>query len=140
MSTPNESASSPGLQVFGVEVTLLAAGEAFTISRIACPPGTGGPPHRHGQTEFFHVLEGEMAFLADGGWRRVEAGGFLCAPPGCVHAFENRSPAPAVLLDFSAPGGHAAFFREADGLSRSGGFTPEAAAALCLRHGITLVL
>jgi uncharacterized cupin superfamily protein len=64
------------------------------------PPGGGFQiPHWHEDLdEVFYVLEGEVEFLLDGGWRRASAGTTIFVPAGTVHAFRNASNRPARQL------------------------------------------
>lgn len=61
------------------------------------PPGGGfRVPHWHEDLdEVFYVLEGEIEYLLDGGWRRATAGTTVFIPAGTVHAFRNASRLPA---------------------------------------------
>src|SRR5204863_2451742 len=62
------------LRAFGEEVIVYLDGE-HTSGKLAMwtnitPPGGGSPPHYHSnEDETFYVLEGRVAFLADGQWR-----------------------------------------------------------------------
>ena len=68
------------LKAFGEEVTILLDGERtggkLTMWRGITSPGGEPPPHYHSnEDETFHVLEGRVAFLVDGEWHEVSAGG-----------------------------------------------------------------
>jgi uncharacterized cupin superfamily protein len=64
------------------------------------PPGGGfGMPHWHEDLdETFYVLEGEIEYLLDAEWRSATAGTTVFVPARTVHAFRNRSDAPARQL------------------------------------------
>jgi mannose-6-phosphate isomerase-like protein (cupin superfamily) len=78
----------------------------YSISEWWLEPNTQGPgPHSHPEDDVFYVIEGSMTILV--GDRSIEApkGSFVLAPAGITHDFENRSRAPAGVLNFSYPGG-----------------------------------
>lgn len=135
--------SAPALDVFGVQVTLLASGDgtngACSIARIVAPPGTGAPRHRHAEAETFHVLRGQLTVHLDGQDHTLASGDLVHVAPHIAHDFRNLSSAPVEFVALGMPAGHEHFFRDADELARSGRFTPEAAGALCQRHGIELL-
>src|SRR5262245_44411303 len=106
--------TSPGqgrtLGVVGDVYTFLVVGEEtggrYALWEARVPPGGGPPPHVHSrEQEGFYVLEGELAFYAEG--RRLTAGPgtFLNLPPGVGHHFKNESAAPARVLIQVAPAG-----------------------------------
>lgn len=70
------------------------------------PPGGGYPvPHLHEEyEEVFYVLDGEIEYRIGDHWAVVTAGGTVCVPRGVVHAFRNRSAAPARHLALHSPG------------------------------------
>lgn len=137
------AATAPVLDVFGVQVTLLAGGDgtngACSIARIVCLPGTGAPRHRHVEAETFHVLRGRLTVHLDGRDHTLEPGDLVHVAPRAVHDFRNLASEPAEFVALGMPSGHEDFFRDADELARSGRFTPETAGALCQRHGIELL-
>ena len=45
-----------------------------------------------------------MSFFVEGQWIDAPRGSFVLVPGGSTHDFENRSPARAGALNFSAPG------------------------------------
>jgi hypothetical protein len=49
-------------------------------------------------------LEGTMAILVGDHWIDAPKGSFVLVPAGITHDFENRSAAPAGVLNFSHPG------------------------------------
>lgn len=78
----------------------------YAVWEAVVPPGGGPPPHVHTrEEEGFYILDGEIAFYADG--RRVvaAAGSFVNAPLGGEHSFRNETDRPARMLIFISPGG-----------------------------------
>ncbi|OJU83847.1 MAG: hypothetical protein BGO11_03275 [Solirubrobacterales bacterium 70-9] len=59
--------------------------------------------HDHPFEETFYVLEGEIAFDADGVERTLRAGDVAFAGVGCLHGFENRSGFPCRWLESQSP-------------------------------------
>ena len=73
----------------------------------------GPPPHLHREHhEAFFVVEGTLSFRAGEETIEAEAGAFVYIPPGVVHAFSNRSDAPASCVNAYVPGGIEGFFVE----------------------------
>lgn len=82
------------------------AGHLAVVDERLAPGFQGPPPHRHGaMAGCFYVLEGEVTFTVGGEDLAAGPGDLALVRPGTVHAFANRSPAPARLLDVSAPAG-----------------------------------
>ncbi len=87
-------------------------GGKFFLVEAVVPPGLGAPPNRHaGETECFHVLDGQFDFTI--GDRTVTAGpgSSVVVPDGAVHAFTCTGDAPGRLAIINAPGRmHVEFF------------------------------
>ena len=137
------AAAPKTLRVLGVDVAVHLDGEAtngqYTAYRMTVPPQVGPPPHRHDAfDEAFVVLSGTVELFAGGRSQVVGPGESAFVPRGVVHTFRNVGEGSAVLMGVATPSGHEAFFLNADSLE--GPLTPEAATALCARHGIELVL
>jgi mannose-6-phosphate isomerase-like protein (cupin superfamily) len=105
------------IAVVGDLYTFLAVceetGGRYALWDAVIPPGGGPPPHvQTREHEGFYVLEGEIAFHADG--RRVVAGPgtFLNVPPGVVHSFRNETDRSARQLIWVAPAGLEKLFAE----------------------------
>jgi mannose-6-phosphate isomerase-like protein (cupin superfamily) len=80
-------------------------GEGYSISTWRLEPHTTGPgAHRHPEDDVFFVTEGVMSLLVGGEWVDAPVGTFALVPGGATHDFENRSDAPATVLNVSAPG------------------------------------
>ncbi|GFH37575.1 cupin domain-containing protein [Streptomyces pacificus] len=143
------------LRAAAQEVTFKVTGEHSRVSssfEVAVPPGFDVGAHVHARSEeLFYVLEGELEMLAfeprvrtGGDWRgwesptgarpvRAGPGTVVVVPPGCPHAFANRTGKPArMFFQASPPPGHERYFEELIGiLDRAG--PPDAAAIAELR-------
>ncbi|MFE9257826.1 cupin domain-containing protein [Streptomyces sp. NPDC006879] len=142
------------------QVTFKVTGEhsSFASSfEVVVPPGFDVGAHRHTHSEeLFYVLEGELEVLAfeprvrtADDWRhwvspsgrttvRAEPGTVIVVPPGCPHAFANRSDRPArMFFQASPPPDHERYFEELLEILRDGGPPdPAAIAALRARYDI----
>ncbi len=77
----------------------------YSISEWWLDPHTKGPgAHSHPEDDVFYVLEGTISFLVGESEIDVAKGGFVLAPGGVFHDFENRSDRRAGFLNISAPG------------------------------------
>jgi len=87
---------------------------AFSLAEATIQPGTSGPPlHSHRELlDSFYVLEGTLTVQV--GDEEVEAGpgAYVCAPPGVVHTFANRSASPVRFLNLNTPGGWEDYIRD----------------------------
>src|SRR5437868_4954000 len=88
--------------------TFLAVGEdtsrSYALWEAVVPPGGGPPPHvQSREDEGFYILEGEIAFVADGQKVIARKGTFLNVPRGVVHSFKNESQSDARMLILVAP-------------------------------------
>jgi quercetin dioxygenase-like cupin family protein len=131
------------LDVFGTRVTILGGAAetagAFSLAKVVCPPGTGAPPHKHNETEHFHINRGRLMVRLGDQIIELLPGDTIHIPSGTPHAFSGNSSEETEFLAVASPAGHENFFQAADELSRSGRFNPTTAAELCQKHGITLV-
>ncbi|MEV6105265.1 cupin domain-containing protein [Streptomyces sp. NPDC051940] len=142
------------------EVTFKVTGEHSRIAssfEVVVPPGFDVGAHVHARSEeLFYVLEGELEVLAfeprvrtPDNWRhwvsssgrrvvRATAGTVLVVPPGCPHAFANRTGEPAkMFFQSSPPPHHEDYFEEVlEQLADGGGPDPEAMARLRARYDI----
>ena len=105
--------------LLGERYRIAVAGEetggAFALVEHVCPPeAPGPPPHRHHRTdETFYVLEGEVAFWAEGETVRAGAGAVVRVPRGTLHTYKAVGPGPAKQVIVIAPAGFERFFLEA---------------------------
>lgn len=121
------------LSVVGEHVRMLAdarsTGGRLCVFVETTRPGAGPPLHRHEHDdEYFYVLEGRFRFVLDGREFFGEAGAFVAAPRGSLHAFCNAGDAPGRLLIVCTPGGLEVAFRAAS--ANPDAKTPEALARL----------
>jgi len=108
-----------GEQIGGpTTVTIKATGEetegSFYLGEGVAAPGFPGPPaHYHERLhDMFYVLEGTLTVRLGEEILDLPAGSFVCAPPGVVHTFSNRSEAPVRFLNFNTPAGWESYMRE----------------------------
>lgn len=77
------------------------------------PPGFASPYHtHHREDESFYILDGEVAFVIDGKWRRVGAGTFVFGPRNIAHGFKVVGDGPAQMLLLATPAGFERFVVE----------------------------
>jgi mannose-6-phosphate isomerase-like protein (cupin superfamily) len=99
-------------------VTIKATGDdtagSFYLGDVEIPPGfPGPPPHVHEKLhDMFLVTEGTLTMRLGDEDQQVEAGTFVCVPPGVVHTFSNPGDAPVRLLNFNTPAGWEGYMRE----------------------------
>jgi quercetin dioxygenase-like cupin family protein len=87
---------------------------ALTVLEVEAAPGSGPPPHLHGnEDESFYVLEGTFELLIGERTVLLEPGAFALVPRGVVHRFRNAGDRPGRMLILFTPGGLEGFFREA---------------------------
>ena len=130
------------LRAFGEEarfhLTGAQTGGQYTMFTEVTPPGGGPPPHVHAnEDEWFHVLEGRVAFLANGEWSEVGPGASAYMPRGAPHTFKNVGEVPSKMLIHAAPSGFENFFAEAAAeFARPEGPDMARAMEIAARHGI----
>jgi mannose-6-phosphate isomerase-like protein (cupin superfamily) len=103
--------------VVGDLYTVLASGEdtggAYALIHAEVPPGGGPPPHLHRrEDEAFYLLEGELAFRADGRDLAATPGTWVTLAKGSLHTFRNVGTAVARVLIVVTPAGLERFFAE----------------------------
>ena len=118
-----------GASSLSIKAEAATTGGTFFMSETEIEPGfPGPPPHTHEHMhDMFYVLEGVLTLLVDGETVEARPGTFVCAPPGTVHTFTNRSDAPVRFLNLATPGGFEGYMREL-GAAFSGGPVPSPAA------------
>lgn len=97
------------------------------------PAAGGADPHFHRTfSESFYVLSGMVQLFDGDEWIDGSEGDFVHVPPGGIHAFRNRSGAPAAMLIHFAPGApREAYF---NGLDRLAGMSAEERSAFLVEH------
>lgn len=103
--------------VVGDLYTVMAAGEdtggAYALIHAEVPPGGGPPPHVHRrEDEAFYVLDGSLAFQADGHDITASVGAWVTLPKGSLHTFRNTGTGAARMLIVASPSGLERFFAE----------------------------
>jgi mannose-6-phosphate isomerase-like protein (cupin superfamily) len=99
-------------------VTIKATGDdtggSFYLGETEIPPGfPGPPPHVHERLhDMFFVIEGTLTVRLGDDEHEVGPGTFVCAPPGTVHTFSNRSAAAVRFLNFNTPSGWEDYMRD----------------------------
>lgn len=111
-------------------------GDSFFLSETTIAPGFAGPPpHRHDRLyDMFYVLEGTLTMRLGDETRSIEAGGFVCAPPGVTHTFSNPGTTPVRFLNFNTPAGWEHYMRELGHAAKSGTLTSETIGRIASRH------
>jgi oxalate decarboxylase/phosphoglucose isomerase-like protein (cupin superfamily) len=87
----------------------------------------------------FYVLEGTLTMRLGDRTRELEAGSFVCAPPGVVHTFRNDSDAPVRFLNFSTPSGWENYMRDLAAAAAAGPLTPESIGRVASRYDFRAV-
>ena len=83
------------------------------IEHWEAPVGFAAPYHtHHREDESFYVLEGEMAFVCGGQWRKAGPGTFVYGPREIPHGFKVIGDSPARMLLMCTPGGFEGFVLE----------------------------
>ena len=124
--------------------------DGLSVLEHRVPYGDSPPLHVHrNEDEVFHVLEGELRFLAGGREVRAYAGDSVLTVKGVPHTYRAESQGGARFLTIVRGGDFEGLVRalgrpaERDGLPDAAGPpSPEQAKALaqaCLRHGVELV-
>jgi mannose-6-phosphate isomerase-like protein (cupin superfamily) len=116
------------------------AGSLYLGEAVAQPGFAGPPPHRHRHLhDMFYVLEGVLTVMLGEETLKLEAGSFVCVPPGTVHTFSNRSEERARFLNFNTPAGWENYMRDLGELLASGDPGPEEIGRIASRYDFELV-
>lgn len=139
-TTPQGGVRSVAL--FGTQVNIFLTGEdtngVYSTYEVICEPGAGSPPHVHSwDDESFHVVEGEFEIMRGDELFTAGPGTTVALPRHIPHYFRNVGTGTGRLLGMATPAGHEHFFVDASQLSFPP--DPEAAAAVCRKHGLELV-
>lgn len=83
------------------------------VENWSMPPGFASPYHvHHREDESFYVVEGEVAFILNGAWKRVGPGVFVYGPREIPHGFKVVGDAQARILILCTPAGFENFVLE----------------------------
>jgi mannose-6-phosphate isomerase-like protein (cupin superfamily) len=125
-------------------VTIKATGEqtdgSFYLGETVIGPGfPGPPPHRHRQLhDMFYVLDGSLTMRLGDATLELEAGSFVCVPPGVVHTFSNPSETPVRFLNFNTPAGWEHYMRDLAAVLATGRPTQEEIGRIASRYDFDL--
>ena len=128
-------AAGPGAELV-IKATGDETGGTLFMSESTIPPGFAGPvPHRHEQLhDMFYVLEGTLTVRSGDQLHECGPGTFVCAPPGVVHTFSNRSDGPVRFLNFNTPSGFENYMRDLAAAAQEGPLTPETMRRVASRY------
>lgn len=91
----------------------LTKGAYGLVEHPSMHPGFATPYHvHHREDEAFYVIEGEVAFVLNGEWKRVGPGAYVYGPREIPHGFKVVGDAPARMLILCAPAGFENFVLE----------------------------
>lgn len=138
----HSAAAIPHLELGRARAGLVATGSqtagAYGLFRWDMTGEESGPsPHFHKHiSEAFYVLDGSIQLYDGESWTEGGPGDFLHVPPHGVHAFRNRSGAPASMLILFVPGAPREEYFRALAEIASGGreFTTDEWAAFLASH------
>jgi quercetin dioxygenase-like cupin family protein len=122
------------------EILIKATGEhtggTFFLSESTLEPGfPGPPPHHHEQlVDMFYILEGVLTVQLGDQTHKLEAGSFVCVPPGVIHTFCNTSENPVRFLNFNTPAGWENYMRDLAEAAKSGPLTPDVIGCVASRY------
>jgi uncharacterized cupin superfamily protein len=113
----------------------------YLAFEIEVPPGCGAPLHRHEvDSELFHILEGEIAFVQPDEQRVAGPGCSAFLPAGSAHGFYNAGTTLARVLVISSPGIEAErFFTEIDAAARHTTVDLALVSATARRHKLEIL-
>ncbi len=124
-----------------VAIRLLATGQntggRSSVEEFTVPAGFDGPPaHIHRKTDHaWYVLDGVATFVVEDRTMDVVKGGFVFIPAGTAHSFANHSTGAMKLLEFTTPGGFAAYLRDLGAsVASEQNMDPEVVAEVMSRH------
>jgi quercetin dioxygenase-like cupin family protein len=109
---------SQAFQFLGLRTLIHASAQSTNgayglVEHPSMPPGFASPYHvHHREDESFYVIEGEVAFILDGAWKRVGPGAFVYGPREIPHGFKVVGDAQARILILCTPGGFENFVLE----------------------------
>lgn len=111
-------------------------GEVFELSG---PRDSGPPPHRHGWSEAYYVLDGRVEVQVDGRVTVLERGDYAFAPAQSAHAYRILSE-EARMLVLTGSAGAGRFFASMDRAAAEPGFSMDRAVEVAMASGLSLAL
>ncbi len=122
-------------------VRLLSVGgdtaDLSSAEEIRVPPEFGGPPpHFHQKTNHsWYVAEGQLRLTVEGVSHDLSPGGFVYVPVGSSHTFANPTSHPAVMVEFTTPGGFDRYLSDlAEAFPAGAEIDPELMVVIMARH------
>lgn len=112
------SRGTAAFRFLGVPTQVRAAAESTNgafglVEHWEMAPGFASPYHtHHREDESFYILQGEVAFVIDGSWRRVGPGAFVFGPREVPHGFKAVGDKPVEMLILATPAGFEGFVTE----------------------------
>jgi quercetin dioxygenase-like cupin family protein len=124
-----------------IKATSEQTGGSFYLGEVEIEAGfPGPPPHVHERLhDMFYVLDGTLTVRLGDETRELEAGSFVCVPPGVVHTFRNSTDQPVRLLNFNTPGGWENYMRDLAALLANGSPSPEEMGKIASRYDFKAV-
>ncbi|MGE0418413.1 MAG: cupin domain-containing protein [Acetobacteraceae bacterium] len=139
------AAGGEHLDVFGGPMVVKSDGTriGFYLAEMPVPPGYGVPPHVHEQDdEAFHILEGELTLVGDGGEMKAGPGANVLLPRGRMHGFRNDTNRTVRVLVVADRGQHVTeMFRHFDRAGRTAGgrLQPTEIVEISRQYGVHMV-
>lgn len=105
-------------QFLGLRTLIHASGQTTNgayglVEHPSMPPGFASPYHvHHREDESFYLIEGEVAFILNGAWKRFGPGAYVYGPREIPHGFKIVGDAPARMLILCTPAGFESFILE----------------------------
>ena len=127
MSDTTDQTSPNGAILFAgtaavILVSAATTGGAFSLLRIAQPPGCWTPPHLHrNEDETVYVLSGTLRAECAGRTADIGPGQVIVLPRGQVHRLGNAAAEETTCLVLCTPGGFDGFVRDAGRAMPDGG-------------------
>ncbi len=109
---------NPAFRFLGLPTLIHASAQSTNgafgfVEHPSMHPGFATPYHvHHREDESFYVIEGEVAFVLNGAWKRGGPGAYVCGPREIPHGFKVVGDSPARMLILCAPGGFENFVLE----------------------------
>jgi mannose-6-phosphate isomerase-like protein (cupin superfamily) len=124
-----------------IKATGADTGESFFLAETMIAPGFAGPPpHRHDRLhDMFYVLEGTLTMRLGDQAHTIEAGDFVCVPPGVTHTFSNPGTTPVRFLNFNTPAGWEHYMRELGQAAADQPLTSDTIGRIASRHDFHVV-
>jgi len=136
-----ERHSAGGDSAIVIKATGSKTAGSFFLSEATIEPGFPGPPaHRHERLhDMFYVLDGVLTMRVGDQMHELEAGTFVCVPPGVTHTFSNTGEHPVRFLNFNTPAGWEHYMKDLGQAAQAGPLTAEAIGRIASRYDFSVV-